>query len=226
MIKAKNPSIAWLKATKYILERGARQGELEREVIDLFVEIEHPLEITEEIDKAYRQYIGAKWIKIGSDSIFPENFEDFHGLPWFKSYWTRLRKFRESTDQLHFIIKRLQSKPKSNQLFCTTFDPCLDIQPHRPFNPTMPCLVALDFKYRNGNLGVFALFRSHDFGRKAYGNYLGLGKLLKYVSSEAGYEMGHVLCYSRSAHIRRKEYPMVRKIVSIVKQQNPSLFLE
>jgi thymidylate synthase len=90
----------------------------------------------------------------------------------------------------------------------------------------MPCLVALDFKYRNGNLGVFALFRSHDFGRKAYGNYLGLGKLLKYISSETGYKMGYVLCYSRSAHIRRREYPTIKKIVSLLEQRNPMLLSE
>lgn len=216
IIRAANSSLAWLKATKCIMENGGKCNGL-REIIDLVVEIEQPLEIEKKIDEAFKKYMGAKWIKKGSDAIFPENIENFHSLPWTRTYWTRLKKFRDNTDQLLFIINRLKDKPMSKQLFCVTFDPEIDIQPHRPFNPTMPCLTALDFKFRNGYLGIFALFRSHDFGRKAYGNYLGLGKLLKYICSQVKCDLGTVICYSRSAHIRLKEYPTIYKIVSILK---------
>lgn len=212
-IKAENPSVAWLKATNYILENGRRRGSLKREVMDLIAEIKYPLQRERKIDETFKKYMGEKWIEKGANPIFPKNFEDTRSSDWSKTYWTRLKRFRDNTNQLDFIIKRLQNKPRSKQLFCVTFDPELDIQPHRPFNPTMPCLTALDFKFRNKTLGIFALFRSHDFGRKAYGNYLGLGRLLRYVSSEAKCDSGSIICYSRSAHIRSKEYSAIKKTV-------------
>jgi len=46
------------------------------------------------------------------------------------------------------------------------------------------------------------------------------GKLLEYISLETGCETGSFLCRSRSAHIRRKEYSTVRKIVSLLEQKS------
>jgi len=39
-----------------------------------------------------------------------------------------------------------------------------------PYSPNMPCLTMLDFKDKW--FKPFSVFRSHDFGRKAYGNII------------------------------------------------------
>lgn len=71
----------------------------------------------------------------------------------------------------------------------------------------------LDIKLRNGKINIFAMFRSHDFGRKAYGNYIGLGKLLNMFCHETGYDIGEVVCYSVSAHIRAKEFNVINTLL-------------
>ena len=74
--------------------------------------------------------------------------------------------------------------------------------------------MAVDLKFRNGKLNLFAMLRSHDFGRKAYGNYIGLGRLLGTLCDQTGYEMGELVCYSISAHIRVRELKLVTAILS------------
>lgn len=218
IIKAQNLSKAWLQAVKCILKNGMSIGELKKEIIDLIVEIKNPLQVDREIEDIVTKYIGSKWIKKGANSIFPENTENIFASAWYKTYWSRLRRYRNRVDQLGTIINRLKEKPKSKQLFSITFDPLLDIQPRRPFNPSMPCLTALDFKFRDDKLCLFALFRSHDFGRKAYGNYIGLGRLLNFVCEKTGFHLGKLVVYSRSAHVRSKEFKAISNIVSHISQ--------
>lgn len=216
VVQGANASETWLKATTLIIENGRRQAGLGREVLNLVSVTNNALEVLEEVDELFRLHIGTKWISKGSDCIFPARFAKRNGMAyqhWSRSYWGRLTRYREKVDQLDFIVHRLEKKPQSKQLSCVTFDPEVDIQPHRPFNPSMPCLIAVDFKVRGGKINVFALFRSHDFGRKAYGNYIGLGKLLRTLSQRTGYEAGEVVCYSVSAHIRDKELSLVNAIL-------------
>jgi len=211
IIKSENPSLAWFEALKFIYSNGIKHGDLAREVIDLVVEIENPLEIKDAIDKVFKKHIGENWIKKGADPIFPENEQKIS--KWHDSYWSRISNYREKKNQIEYVINRLSAKPHSKQLVCVTFDPEIDIQPTRPYNPTMPCLTALDFKVQGNKLNIFALFRSHDFGRKAYGNYIGLGRLMKYICNRTNLKEGLVVCYSRSAHIRVKEFPFVKAML-------------
>jgi len=214
-IKGVNVSETWLNAISFIIEKGRRQGGLSREILNLVSVTQNPMETCKEVDDLFRKYIGSKWIGKGSDCIFPITSNPARIMPqhWTRNYWGRLRRYREKIDQLSFIIHRLENKPHSKQLSCVTFDPEIDIQPNRPFNPTMPCLIALDIKFRNGKLNLFAMFRSHDFGRKAYGNYIGLGKLLNMLAHETGYDVGEVVCYSVSAHIRAKEFDPISALL-------------
>ncbi len=216
IVEGMNASETWLRAASFIVENGSRQGELSREVINLVSVTHNPLEIYEEVDALFRKHIGSRWIAKGSDCIFPAGVGKYRKnvyRHWSRTYWGRLTRYREKIDQLGFVIHRMETKPHSKQLSCVTFDPESDVQPHRPFNPSMPCLIALDFKFKGGKINTFAMFRSHDFGRKAYGNYIGLGMLLKMLSEKTGYPSGEVVCYSVSAHIRNKEFPSVNALL-------------
>jgi thymidylate synthase len=223
-IKGANPSETWLKAINLIIENGKRQGGLSREILNLISVMQNPLEMYGEVYDLFQKHIGSKWISRGAKCIFPitSNPGDLGSVRWSRTYWGRLTRYREKVDQLDFIVRRLKNKPHSKQLSCVTFDPEVDIQPHRPFNPSMPCMIAIDIKFRDGKLNIFAMFRSHDFGRKAYGNYIGLGKLLNMLSHETGYDIGEVVCYSVSAHIRAKEFNSICALIEEYKECKPA----
>jgi len=217
LIEAGNPSEAWFEATKYILENGKSVGDL-KEILYLLVEIREPLKINEQIDKAFRgipilgKKSGEEWIEWGINQLDASSLAQ--DKSWKSRYFTRLSKYRDKVNQLEYVINALQKKPRSKQLFCITFDPEVDIRPDMPYSPRMPCLTVTDFKDRDDKLNLFALFRSHDFGRKAYGNYLGLGKLSAYICKESSRNIGKVICLSLSAHIRSSESKELQRIVS------------
>jgi len=48
-----------------------------------------------------------------------------------------------------------------------------------------------------GRLHMTAVYRNHQFVRRAYGNYLGLGSLLGFVAREAACEVGELMCSHR-----------------------------
>jgi thymidylate synthase len=212
LIQAKNPSEAWFNATKLILSSGNKASGL-KEITHLVVEIENPLKIDEKVDKGFRNLTnlgkknGDEWITWGIKQLAPSTISKWHD-----TYYSRITQYRVKINQLDYVVEALKRKPNSKQLFCITFDPELDIKLNMPYSPKMPCLTALDFKDRNG-LNLFAVFRSHDFGRKAYGNYIGLGKLLKEVCEKSNRNLGKVICFSCSAHIRLSELKQIEDLI-------------
>jgi len=70
----------------------------------------------------------------------------------------------------------------------------------------------LDFKDRE-RLNLFAVFRSYDFGRKVYGNYITLGRLLKDLCEKSNRNLRKVICFSCSAHIRLSELKQIENVL-------------
>jgi hypothetical protein len=62
-----------------------------------------------------------------------------------------------------------------------------------------PCLSHISFSLHDGELHLTALYRSHDYVSRAYGNYIGLGRVLSFVGTESGWPIGEVTCISSSA---------------------------
>lgn len=60
-----------------------------------------------------------------------------------------------------------------------------------------PCLQYIQF-VRNPNhiLDLTVLVRNHDYFQKAFGNFLGLGRLLRFVCDETGLSPGKLICHS------------------------------
>lgn len=56
-----------------------------------------------------------------------------------------------------------------------------------------PCLVHLDFSLLGGQLHCAAIYRHHYLITKAYGNLLGLSRLMKFVCQQSGCEMGELV---------------------------------
>ena len=62
-----------------------------------------------------------------------------------------------------------------------------------------PCLSHISFSLHQGTVHLTALYRSHDYVSRAYGNYIGLGRVLAFVGNESGCPIGEVMCISSSA---------------------------
>jgi thymidylate synthase len=61
-----------------------------------------------------------------------------------------------------------------------------------------PCLSHVSLSLQKGVVHMSALYRNHEFLDRAYGNYVGLGRLLRFVAHQSGWPLGELTCVSAS----------------------------
>ncbi|MCX7012805.1 MAG: hypothetical protein NTW86_09655 [Candidatus Sumerlaeota bacterium] len=69
-----------------------------------------------------------------------------------------------------------------------------------------PCLNYLAVQAEPGHppmLGLMAVYRNHDFLKRAYGNYRGLCQLIAFLAKEVGGVPGPLTCISSHAYVHR-----------------------
>jgi hypothetical protein len=77
-----------------------------------------------------------------------------------------------------------------------------------------PCLSHLSFQLdRLGTVHALATYRSHYMTERAYGNYLGLGRLLGYVSAEGGLRPGTLTVVAGYAQIEPGTITLIRPLL-------------
>lgn len=64
-----------------------------------------------------------------------------------------------------------------------------------------PCLSHVSVTLAEGRLNLAALYRNHDFLGRAYGNYLGLGRIAHFLAQESGWAIGELVCVSSHAAV-------------------------
>lgn len=62
-----------------------------------------------------------------------------------------------------------------------------------------PCLSHLSITVLRGEVHLTATYRNQHFINKAYGNYVGLMRLLHFIAREAGYRVGSLTCMATHA---------------------------
>lgn len=73
---------------------------------------------------------------------------------------------------------------------------------HRDTSPLgFPCLSMLSFNLDGDEVHLLAHYRYEYLISKGYGNYLGLARLLAYVSTEAGLSAGRMTVVTGRAHV-------------------------
>jgi hypothetical protein len=79
-----------------------------------------------------------------------------------------------------------------------------------------PCLSHCSFQLDRRSRAVHALatYRSHYMTERAYGNYLGLGRLLGYIASQSGLEAGTLTVVAGYAQIEHGTITQVRPLLS------------
>jgi len=122
------------------------------------------------------------------------------------SYLERLVAWRSKeggarVPQLEKIIERMKnevgnSAPKSSAYDLAIFSAGLD-----PGYMSFPCLSHLSFKLdiSNQKIRLAALYRNHHFISHGYGNFVGLGRLMRFVAGQVGLGVGGLLCVSTHA---------------------------
>jgi thymidylate synthase len=110
-------------------------------------------------------------------------------------------------DQLGSIIDNINDRSSNYGASYTIIIPC----PNKDLNKIMgaPCLNYITIQTEKiPNLdnkkiiNMLAVYRNHDFTRKAYGNYFGLCNLLKYIAHETNSHIGTLTCVSSHAFVK------------------------
>lgn len=109
-------------------------------------------------------------------------------------------------NQLHHVLGRLQSaasdgRRNGNQFELSIFHPERDSYP-----VGFPCLSHISITLRGGVLDATALYRNQYFLDRAYGNYLGIGEVLRFLATESGFAVGELLCVASHAKLEAAKY--------------------
>jgi thymidylate synthase len=122
------------------------------------------------------------------------------------SYVERLVAWRSAESgtpvpQLQNVLTRIKNEvknpaPKSSSYEISIYSPGLDAG-----YMSFPCLSHLSFKYdrRRGLLHLTALYRNHTYLTHAYGNFVGLGRLMQFVCRETEICPGELISISTHA---------------------------
>ncbi|MBS0249144.1 MAG: hypothetical protein JSR61_21225 [Proteobacteria bacterium] len=217
VVKGTDVVDAWKKASKSLLKAK------EHRVRNLIVEIDNPTTFSRAwLKKFDPKSVGSTdRLSVVVKVLFPytgkkenETREHFYArwngsletnkkmkklnAPW-GTYFGRLTRFGNDKNQLESIIRALSDwrmKPEA-ALVAHTSSPALDTI--KPIGS--PCLQYIEILWsRDDVIDLTAVYRNHDFLKKALGNYIGLGQLLGFIANESGKTPGRVVCHSVRAY--------------------------
>jgi thymidylate synthase len=122
------------------------------------------------------------------------------------SYVERLLAWRSNeggrpVPQLQNVLERLKSEvknraPKSSSYEISVYSPGLDAG-----YMSFPCLSHLSVKYehKHKKLHLAAIYRNHTYLSHAYGNFIGLGRLMRFLCAETDTVPGELVSVSTHA---------------------------
>jgi len=143
------------------------------------------------------------------------------------TYFERMIRYpspKGDIDQLSSIIDNINSRTTN---YCAAHVMIIP-EPHRDINKIMgaPCLNYLTVQVENPclqtdrkTISLLAVYRNHDFRSRAYGNYLGLCKLLQYIVSETNSNLGMITCLSSHAKIRNDKGSLLQIATSFLRAE-------
>jgi thymidylate synthase len=182
--------LAWLQALRLIL----REGQWTYDGPDRLLEV-RPLIMrigsVEEDDPilgdcADQDRIRLMLLKYRSCGILPGYWVSYGGLLY----------ENDGVDQVAWVIDRLRSKPETKSATITM---------HRPGEVHLSCLSLLDFKQRDRELAMTAVYRSQNVFASQPGNVLALRRIQREVASQLGLRAGVFDLTALSAHIYERD---------------------
>ncbi len=203
ILNEKTSGKLWIKAMKEVYNNGSpvKDGEQNlKELLSVLVSVEDPITIDHEIKK-HGDVNMISWMN--------DNFLSLKEVDnWGYSYGQRMYNFDGNYNQFEKIAEKLIKNPESKSATISFMYPGHD-------DKHMPCIVALDFKIRNGKLNGCAFFRSQDAGKKFYADIMCMGEILKRMSDKINVPVGELSIFIASLHIYEKDF---ERVVGIINQ--------
>jgi len=78
----------------------------------------------------------------------------------------------------------------------------------------IPCIVALDFKIRDGKLMTTAFFRSQDVGKKIYADIICLGEIAQKIANEVNAQNGELNILIVSLHLYEEDRDKINQLLN------------
>lgn len=125
---------------------------------------------------------------------------------------------KEPVNQLQFILETFNSgNHRRSALQASVFDPTRDHSnsPQRGF----PCLQQVAFSpIGKGGLAVTGMYATQYHVEKAYGNYLGLLRLGRFMAHEMGFKLTRVTCFATVLSLGNFNKSDLRKLLDETKR--------
>ncbi len=197
---SRTPGLAWKQALYLVDTEGAhvKDGNKDlKEMINVFLTVENPTSSDEIVEK-YADKNMIEWMR--------KNFLSNEPVAnWGYSYGQRFTDYY-GIDQIRGIVEKLKKNPESKSATITLMDPKGD-------SGHMPCIVALDFKIRNGKLMTTAFFRSQDVGKKIYADIICLGEIGSRIAEEVSVQNGELNILIVSLHLYEEDREKFNKVL-------------
>jgi len=225
VIEAENIKIAYYNAIEFLSNN-------HWQYFNLIVQVEKPnafnIENVEEFTEFYRS-IGGLTPKVVASTIFPEgmyqsarsrnelyNKYETRLYPKAKrgrwgTYFERMINYNHnsnSINQLENIITKINSRETYQKAAYTIYIQYPGSETTRKIGA--PCLNYLAVQIKSGRIGILSVYRNHDFLTRAFGNYLGLCNLIKFLSLETENEIGMLTCISSHAFIDNRKHEVLK----------------
>ncbi len=220
---------AWLAAATAVQARGGEAHNVVIDIADPLAETAVDAEIIREVDSFLRTH-HCNSLSGVANTIFPQHTYDRHGpedfygvyrdtvLPKMKRmtrdwgrYFDRLTAWKKVSgsqvtiinpldDLVTFMKREIESKERTrrNAYEMTIYDPTRDAGKVS----NRQCLSFLSFKLTSDNqLMLTVMYRNHAYIARCLGNFIGLGRLMRFVAEQSGAGMGSLTCISTHAEI-------------------------
>lgn len=218
----------WLAAASAVQSVGGEAHNVVIDIADPLAEAEVDVAIIHEVDDFLRSH-RVNSLSGVANTIFPQAILERHGpIAFYDVYREQLLpRMKKITRDWGRYFDRLTTWKKVQNSKITTINPLDDLvvfmraqiasdRTYRSvyemtvFDPTRDagkvanrqCLSFLSFKLDHENqLMLTVIYRNHAYIARGLGNFIGLGRLQKFVADQSGARMGSLTCISTHAEI-------------------------
>jgi thymidylate synthase len=201
VLVASSLGLAWLEALRLLL----REGQWIDDGPERLLEV-RPLALRI-ASVADDDPIIQTWADHGRIELMLRKYSSCEIVAGYKVSYGRLLYDNAGVDQISWVVERLRAKPETKAATITM---------HRPGEIELSCLSLLDFKLRNDELDMTAVYRSQNVFASQPGNILALRRVQCDVAERLGFPAGNFDLFALSAHVYKQDIDRVKELLEAV----------
>lgn len=197
-IEKKSLGEAWIEAMHMVINEGELINDEDvmlKEIRNLYISIDS----IDEDDAILQKYADKKRI-----SLMKEKYSTCGLVGDYKIDYGSYIYNNNGVNQIDWLIERIKNKPETKSATITL---------HKPGEKMLACLSMLDFKLRDGELDMSAVYRSQNVFWSQPGNMLALRHIQEDLAAELKCKIGKVELVIFSAHIYEYDFEKVGDIL-------------